>query len=70
MREILSHRPGRIFVLILALTVLGLFAITPLFSRPLMIMGWMSLPFAAGIVFVLIWLCAYLIYFFRYWPFR
>ena len=70
MREILSHRAGRIFVLILALTVLGLFAITPLFSKPLMIMGWMSLPFAAGIVFVLIWLCAYLIYFFRYWPFR
>ena len=70
MREILSHRPGRIFVLILALTVLGLFGITPLFSRPLMIMGWMSLPFAAGIVFVLIWLVAYLVYFFRYWPFR
>jgi hypothetical protein len=70
MREILSHRPGRIFVLVLLLTILGLFAVTPLFSKPVMIMGWIGLPFAAGIVFVLIWLCAYLIYFFRYWPFR
>jgi len=70
MREIFSHGPGRIFLLILALTVLGLFAITPLFSRPIIIMGWMSLPFAAGIGFVLIWLCAYFVYFFKYWPFR
>jgi hypothetical protein len=70
MREVFSHRAGRFFLVVLVLTVLGLFAVTPLFSKPIMIMGWISLPFAAGIVFIVIWLCAYLIYFFRYWPFR
>jgi hypothetical protein len=52
------------------LAIVGLFAVTPLFSRPVIIMGWISLPFAAGIIFLLIWLCAYLVYFFKYWPFR
>lgn len=56
--------------MVLLLSVIGLFAVTPLFSRLAIIMGWISLPFAAGIIFLLIWLCAYLIYFFKYWPFR
>lgn len=70
MREILGHRAGRMFLLVLLLAIVGLFAVTPLFSMPVLIMGWISLPFAAGIVFLLIWLCAYLVYFFKYWPFR
>jgi hypothetical protein len=70
LREAFAHRAGRIFLLVLFLGVVGLFAVTPLFSRPVIIMGWISLPFAAGIVFLLIWLCAYLVYFFKYWPFR
>ena len=70
MREIFGHWPGRIFLLVLLLAVVGLLAVTPLFSRPVIIMGWISLPFAAGIVFLLVWLCAYLIYYFKYWPFR
>lgn len=70
LREVFAHRAGRIFLLVLFLSVVGLFAITPLFSRPEIIMGWISLPFATGIIFLLIWLCAYLIYFFKYWPFR
>jgi len=70
LREAFGHRAGRIFLLVLLLAVAGLFAVTPLFSKPVLIMGWVSLPFAAGIVFVLIWLFAYLVYFFKYWPFR
>ena len=70
LREVFAHRAGRIFLLVLLLSVVGLFAVTPLFSRPVIIMGWISLPFAAGILFLLIWLCAYLIYFLKYWPFR
>ena len=70
LREVFAHRAGRIFLFVLLLSVVGLFAVTPLFSRPVIIMGWISLPFAAGIIFLLIWLCAYLIYFLKYWPFR
>ncbi len=69
-REIFGHRAGRIFLSVLFFAVVGLLAVTPLFCRPVTILGWISLPFAAGIVFLLIWLCAYLVYFFKYWPFR
>ncbi|NVL89496.1 MAG: hypothetical protein HWN69_00680 [Desulfobacterales bacterium] len=70
MREIFGHWPGRIFLFVLFLSVVGLFAVTPLFSRPVIIMGWITLPFAVGIIFLLVWLCAYLVYYFKYWPFR
>ena len=70
MREILGHWPGRFFLLVLVLAVVGLFAVTPLFSRPTIIAGWITLPFAAGIIFLLVRLLAYLVYFFKYWPFR
>ncbi len=70
MREVFGHWPGRIFLLVLLLSVVGLFFVTPLFSKPVIIMGWITLPFAAGVVFILVWLCAYLVYYFKYWPFR
>ena len=70
MREVFAHWPGRIFLLVLLLSVVGLFLVTPLLSKPVIIMGWITLPFAAGIIFLLVWLCAYLIYYFKYWPFR
>jgi len=70
LREILSHRHGRVFVLVLFLAVVGLFAMTPFFHNPITLWGWVSLPFASGIVFLAVWLIAYLIYFFKYWPFR
>jgi sterol desaturase/sphingolipid hydroxylase (fatty acid hydroxylase superfamily) len=70
MREIFSHRAGRIFLLVLSLAVVGLLAATSFFSFPMTIFGWMSLPFVSGIVFIVIWLVAYSIYFFKYWPFR
>ncbi len=70
MREVFGHWPGRIFLLVLLLSVVGLFFVTSLFSKPVIIMGWITLPFAAGVVFILVWLCAYLVYYFKYWPFR
>jgi hypothetical protein len=70
MREIFSHGAGRIFLLVLLLAVVGLIAATTFFSSPMTIFGWMSLPFVSGIVFLVIWLLAYFIYFFKYWPFR
>jgi len=70
LREIFSHRAGRIFLLVLCLAVVGLLAVTSLLSQGVIILGWMPLPFAAGIVFLFVWLCAYLIYFSKYWPFR
>jgi hypothetical protein len=70
LREVFSHRAGRVFLLVLFLAVVGLLAVTPLFSQTVIILGWMPLPLAAGIVFLFVWLCAYLIYFLKYWPFR
>nr|HID60198.1 hypothetical protein [Desulfobacterales bacterium] len=70
MREIMNHRPGKIFLLVLLLATLSLLATTPFLTIPVVLVGWITLPFAAGIAFILVWLMAYLIYFFRYWPFR
>jgi hypothetical protein len=70
MREILKHTPGRIFLIILFLSVVGMLFVTRYFSSTILVFGWMTLPLAAGLVFIFIWLVAYLIYFFKYWPYR
>lgn len=77
MREMLGHAPGRIYLAVLLLSVLALAVAvgmgiteTPDNGEPVLIFGWMTMPLAVGIVFVLIWLVAYLIYFFRFWPYR
>lgn len=72
MREITKHRPGRIFLAILLLSVLGMAAAigAGLMERTVLVFGWMTMPLAAGIVFSLVWLVAYLVYFFIYWPYR
>ena len=77
MREMFGHTPGKIFLAVLAISVLAVFIIvgagymeTPEGEEPLLVFGWITRPLAAGIVFVLIWLAAYLVYFFKYWPYR
>lgn len=70
MREILRHTPGRIFLIVLLLSVIGILWVPKYFFKPHIYFGWLPLPFLAGILFVLVWLIAYLIYFFKYWPFR
>jgi hypothetical protein len=53
------------------MVVVGMgFMETPEGADPILVFGWITMPLAAGIVFILVWLIAYLIYFFRFWPYR
>jgi len=72
MREIWNHRPGRVFLSVLALSVLAMFAAIAmgLLERQVLVLGWMTMPLVAGVVFIAVWLVAYLVYFFRFWPYR
>ena len=44
--------------------------VTRYFSHKVLVFGWMTLPLVAGLAFVFLWLVAYLIYFFKFWPYR
>ena len=70
MREIWGHRPGQIFLIVLLVSMVALLLVIRYFFEPILIFGWMPLPFFSGLLFVLIWLVAYLIYFFKFWPYR
>jgi hypothetical protein len=77
MREIMGHTPGRIYLAVLVLSIVAMAVAvakgalnTPAGGVPVLIFGWITMPLALGIAFVLVWLVAYLVYFFRYWPFR
>lgn len=77
MLEISSHRPGKIFLLVLLLSIVAMAVIVGMGymeaaqdGEPILFFGWITAPLAIGIVFVLVWLVAYLIYFFKYWPYR
>ena len=77
MREMIRHTAGRIYLIALLLSVVGFIAF--LFmggteaastGEPIVLFGWMTMPLVIGVVFVLFWLTAYLIYFFAFWPYR
>ena len=77
MREILAHTPGKIYLLVLLLSIVimavavGMGALdTPANGVPVLVFGWMTMPLAMGVVFVIVWLIAYLIYFLKFWPYR
>lgn len=70
MREVLAHGPGRVFLAILAACVVGLLAASWTFHRGVVVFGWMPLPFALGIGFVLVALVLCTGYLFRFWPYR
>ena len=70
MREILRPTPGRIFIGVLFLSVVGMLFVTRYFTEKILVFGWMTLPLFAGLVMVVVWLIAYMIYFFKYWPYR
>ena len=69
-REMLKHNSGRIFVGVLFLSIVGMLFITRFFSQTILVFGWMTLPLFCGLIFVAVWLAAYLIYFFKFWPYR
>ena len=70
MREIMRHTPGKIFLSVLLLSVIVMLYIPKFFFQERLFFGWMTLPFLSGVLFLLVWLVAYLIYFFIYWPYR
>jgi hypothetical protein len=70
MREIFRHNPGRIFLIVLLLSLVGMLWVPRYFFEPRIFFGCLSAPYLAGLIFILIWLIAYLIYFFRFWPYR
>ena len=70
MREMLKHMPGRIYLGVLFLSIVVMLYVTRFFTSKVVLFGWMTLPLFAGFVFVLVWLVAYLVYFFGFWPYR
>ena len=70
MRELIKHRAGRIYLAVLLLTVVGMLYVVRYFDRGILVFGILPLPFFVGICFLVVWVIAYLIYFFRYWPYR
>lgn len=77
MREIFGHTSGKLYLLFLLATIIGLavavfmgVTATPEGGEPIVLFGWMTMPLVVGFVFVILWLIAYLVYFFFFWPFR
>ena len=70
MREIVKHTPGRIYLAVLLLTIVGMLYAVRYFSQKILVFGILPLPFFVGICFLVIWAIAYLVYFFKYWPYR
>ena len=72
MREIWQHTPGRIYLLVLLASIIGVLAVIAvgLLERKILLFGFVTMPLLVGAVFVIVWLIAYLIYFFRFWPYR
>jgi hypothetical protein len=77
MKEMMRHWPGRIYLISLLLSIVvfivviftGITELTPA-GEAVVVFGWMTMPLAIGVLFVIFWLIAYLIYFFFYWPYR
>lgn len=72
MREMTSHREGRIFIWILSLSVLWYVFIMPVFvqNKTYLFMGWMPLVVVFWNLQTILWLVACYIYTAKYWPYR
>ena len=72
MREIWEHTPGRIYLIVLVVSVIGVLYLigSGLLERKVLVLGFITMPLLVGAGFVVVWLIAYLIYFFRFWPYR
>lgn len=70
MREMFGHTAGKVFLAVLLLTVIGMIYVPRFLTEPVLLFGWMTPHFVVGLVFLIIWLLAYLVYFFGFWPFR
>ncbi len=72
MREMMQHRPGRIFLSALVLSVVAYIVVAFLGWNEVevLLFGWINAPLLIGAGFVAFWLICYLIYFFFFWPYR
>lgn len=77
MKEMMRHNPGRIYLVLLLLSVVVFIAILVMGvtdvneqGDPVVLFGWMTMPLFVGVLFVGFWLVTYLIYFFVFWPYR
>lgn len=77
MREMMRHRPGRIYLLLLLLSVIGYIVFIAMGGmevgadgEPFIAFGWMTMTLFSGVVFTIFWLVAYIVYFFFFWPYR
>lgn len=77
MREMARHWPGRIYLILLLLSIIGFIAFLVVGGtdaaengEPVVLFGWMTMPLVAGAAFVIFWLVTYIIYFFFFWPYR
>lgn len=77
MREVMDHTAGKVYLTYLAATIVGMVVViargamsVPEGAEPLLLFGWMTAPLVAGVAFVLLWLVGYLVYFFKFWPYR
>ncbi len=72
MREMFEHRAGRIYLSMLLLSIIGMIGVifSGVLEQKVLVFGFITLPLLVGIVFVLVWLAAYLVYFFKFWPYR
>ena len=72
MREIWQHRPGRIYLLVLLVSIIGVLVVIAagLLEIKILLLGFVTMPLLVGALFVIVWLLSYLIYFFKFWPYR
>jgi hypothetical protein len=77
MKEMTRHTAGRIYLILLLLSVIGYIAFlavggteAPEGADPIVVFGWMTMPLISGMLFVVFWLVAYIVYFFFFWPYR
>lgn len=77
MKEIARHTAGKIYLILLLLSIVGFILFLALGGtdagpdgEPTLLFGWMTMPLVAGVAFVLFWLFTYIVYFFFFWPYR
>lgn len=77
MKEIARHSAGKIYLVLLLLSIIGFIAFVVtggtdagIDGEPVVLFGWMTMPLVVGVAFVLFWLVTYLVYFFLFWPYR
>lgn len=72
MREVTSHRPGRILLWVLGISAIWYVFILPfvLQNTSFLVFGWMPLVVFFYNLQTIIWLVAFWIYTTKYWPYR